>query len=76
MLSGIRHELQLALRGLARRPGFNASSIATLALGIGASTAIFSVAYGISILRVHSVPSEIRPSTPVRIPLHLTTAGV
>jgi len=34
------------------------------------------VAYGISILRVHSVPSEIRPSTPVRIPLHLTTAGV
>jgi predicted permease len=49
MLSGIRHELQLALRGLARRPGFSASSIATLALGIGASTAIFSVAYGISL---------------------------
>ena len=49
MWSGIRHELRLALRGLARRPGFSASSIATLALGIGASTAIFSVAYGISL---------------------------
>src|SRR5262245_18323011 len=48
MLSGSRHDLQLALRGLARRPGFSGSSIATLALGIGASTAIFSVAYGIS----------------------------
>ncbi len=48
MLSGIRHELWLTLRGLARRPGFSAASIATLALGIGASTAIFSVAYGVS----------------------------
>ena len=44
----LRHELWLALRGMARQPGFSAASIATLALGIGASTAIFSVAYGIS----------------------------
>ena len=48
MLSGIRHELWLTLRGLWRQPGFTAASVATLALGIGASTAIFSVAYGIS----------------------------
>ena len=48
MLSGIRHELWLTLRGLWRQPGFTAASIATLTLGIGASTAIFSVAYGVS----------------------------
>ena len=48
MLRGIRRELRVVLRGLARQPGFTAASIATLALGIGASTAIFSVAYGIS----------------------------
>ena len=48
MLSGIRHDLWLTLRGLSRRPGFTAASIVTLALGIGASTAMFSVAYGVS----------------------------
>jgi len=48
MFSEIRHELWLTARGLARRPGFTVASMATLALGIGASTAIFSVAYGVS----------------------------
>ncbi len=32
------------LRGLARRPGFTAVTVLTLAVGIGASTAVFSVA--------------------------------
>jgi putative ABC transport system permease protein len=41
-------DLALAFRSLRRRRGFAAAAIGTLALGIGASTAIFSVAYGIA----------------------------
>ena len=38
------HELRHALRLLARAPGFTALAVGTLALGIAASTAIFSLA--------------------------------
>src|SRR5215467_7711053 len=41
--------MRSALRGLSRRPTFTFAAVLTLALGIGATTAIFSVVYSVLI---------------------------
>lgn len=46
-LAGLRHDFTHAARRLRRSPGFALATVITLALGIGATTAIYSVVRGV-----------------------------
>ena len=43
----LRHDIRSALVTMRRAPGFTATALITLALGVGATTAIFSIVHGV-----------------------------
>jgi putative ABC transport system permease protein len=47
IMSGIRHNLRAGTRALVTQPTFAVAAVLTLALGIGATTAMFSVVYNV-----------------------------
>jgi putative ABC transport system permease protein len=51
-MHSLRHDLRYALRSLRRSPAFAATAILTFALGIGATTSIFSVVNGVVLRRL------------------------
>jgi len=67
-ITGARRDIAYSLRLLRRTPGFAVVAIATLALGIGASTAIFTVVSSV-LLR------PLRFADPARLAMILTDNG-
>ncbi len=63
-MAALAADLRYAFRQLRRAPGFAITAVLTLALGIGATTAVYSVAYGVLIdpFPYHDVNTLATPS--------------
>jgi predicted permease len=66
LLDHLRRDVRDAVRSLARRPGFTAVALLSLAIGIGANTAIFSL---VNAILLRKTPIE-QPEQVVNVYLH------
>jgi putative ABC transport system permease protein len=70
-LDDLAQDIRYAARGLARRPAFTAVAVLTLAIGIGATTAIFSA---VNVLLLRPLPVA-HPRELMRVSLSTPTIG-
>lgn len=70
-LDSVKQDIHYAARGLIRRPAFTAVSVLTLAIGVGATTAIFSA---VNVLLLRPLPYA-RPNELMKISLFVPAQG-
>ena len=68
MMTALGNDLRFGWRGMRRRPGFAAAVVCTLALGIGANTAIFTVVRAVLLRQLPFAQAERLVSIYVREP--------
>jgi hypothetical protein len=63
-MNGVLKDLRIVLRGFARRPDFTLVVLGTLAIGIGATTTIFSVVNTVMLRPLPYADANRRHSSP------------